>query len=375
MHSMIVHCLVDGTTDFPTMPQSRVVRCDPDQLVAYVYKKQPDLVVIESEVSDVPRLTEIVRELRHTYGGSILVVGEWTDEVDLEPLLLCGAQDVLQRSACRAVWQTRMINLLRLDSRETRGHFRRAESLRKAIDNGKVVVHLQPIMDLVKAKPKAFECLARLKDDAGNLVPPAQFIPVAEKSGLIVPLGREIFRLGLEAAQAWRHETDVSFTFNLSTVQLTDSTFFEDIVELTENSGISPDRIVFEITESEPLAEDSSIGDTLEDLRAKGFRLAIDDFGTGYSALEYLTRIRFDILKLDRKFLNRIERGDLACDWIRSVIMTALRMGIDVVAEGIESREHVDFLKTCGKVYGQGFYLGRPAPAQSFSRNHLRVVA
>lgn len=375
MHSLILHCLVDGTSSFPTMPQSRIVKAEPNQLASYAYGKQPDLVVIESENSDVQTLAELVKQTRSTYDGSILVAGNWVTDSNIEPLLLCGAQDVLHRDSCRSLWQSRMINLMRLDARESRVHFRCAERLRSAIEDRRVILHAQPILQLDTSKPVAYELLARITNSTGELLSPARFIPVAEKTGLIIPLGHQILEEGLAAISPWRNNHNISFNFNLSTLQLSDSGFLNEVLRLTHNHAIARDRITFEITESEYIGEDSSLLDTLQGLRSEGFKIAIDDFGTGYSALEYLTRIEFDVLKLDRKFLGSALLGGHAKKWLQVLIQASLDMGIQVVAEGIETEEHLEFIKSCGPIRGQGFLLGKPGPVNQFNHSQLNLVA
>jgi EAL domain-containing protein (putative c-di-GMP-specific phosphodiesterase class I) len=204
-----------------------------------------------------------------------------------------------------------------------------------------------------------------LRHQERGLLPPGAFLPLAEETGLIAPMGRWVLEESTRALRRWQDaypELPLYVSANLSIRQLDDPEIVEQVRDALAVTGVTSDRFVLEITES-VLADESEAPRTrLERLRALGVRLAVDDFGTGYSALGYLKTFPFDIVKVDRSFVRGLgrDRGDSAI--VSAVLGMAKALGMEVVAEGIETEQQLACLNELGAAYGQGFYFARPGP-------------
>jgi diguanylate cyclase (GGDEF)-like protein len=241
--------------------------------------------------------------------------------------------------------------------------------LERAIDAGEFELHYQPVVRLEDASISGFEALLRWRHPERGLVSPGDFIPLAEESGLIVPIGRWVLH------EAARHAVRLQamspaplrMNVNVSGKQLQLAGIVDEVASALESSGLAADRFVIELTES-ILMEDADLAvERLTALKALGVRVALDDFGTGYSSLSYLSRFPVDVLKLDRSFLR-----DGAPALTAAVVGLGTALGLDVVAEGIEEPEQWHELRDLGCEYGQGFLFSRPLPAAE-SLAHLAV--
>ncbi len=200
-----------------------------------------------------------------------------------------------------------------------------------------------------------------------GMVSPAKFIPLAEETGLIHPIGGQVLRQACSQAKAWQgHLPSGSHPFvsvNLSAAQLKHPGFVPEVARVIEETGVDPGALILEITESMLMEDAERSVETLCELKALGVRIAVDDFGTGYSSLAYLKRFPVDYLKVDRAFVDGLgrEEGDTAI--VRAVMGLARALGLEVVAEGIETVEQLDLLRDLGCDYGQGYYFARPLPS------------
>jgi EAL domain-containing protein (putative c-di-GMP-specific phosphodiesterase class I) len=208
------------------------------------------------------------------------------------------------------------------------------------------------------------EALLRWRHPERGLVSPVEFIPIAEETGLIIPIGRWVLREGCRHARRLGADgTTLRMSVNLSLKQIQYSDIVADVRDALEDSGLAPDRLVLEITESVLMDDTELAVERLSELKALGVGLALDDFGTGYSSLSYLSRFPVDILKMDRSFL-----GDGAKPGSRSLATAVVGLGatlaLEVVAEGIEEPEQAETLRALGCDLGQGFLFARPMTAE-----------
>jgi diguanylate cyclase (GGDEF)-like protein/PAS domain S-box-containing protein len=245
---------------------------------------------------------------------------------------------------------SRAVALLRLET-----------DLRRAVEREEFVVHYQPIVSLFDDSIQGFEALVRWQHPERGLVTPSEFIPVAEETGLIIPLGRWVLREScrqmhqLQAASA--APRPLSLSVNLSGKQFMQPDLVGQVKEILCETGFDPRRLQLEITESSVIENTETVTQMLLQLRALGIRLSMDDFGTGYSSLSYLHRFPIHTLKIDRSFVSG---GDGENEIVRTIIMLARNMGMDIVAEGVETREQLAYLKELKCEYGQGFLFSHP---------------
>jgi diguanylate cyclase (GGDEF)-like protein/PAS domain S-box-containing protein len=238
--------------------------------------------------------------------------------------------------------------------------------LQRAVENQEFTLHYQPIMLLEGGIISGFEALIRWNHPRRGLVPPLEFIPLAEETGLILPIGRwvlrEACRRGVWLGEQWPSDPPLSIAVNLSARQLQAPGLVEEVREALEASGLDPSSLVLEITETVMMQDmDLSIL-KLQQLKDLGVRLAVDDFGTGYSSLNYLRQFPVDILKVDRSFVSEVTgRGEEAA-LTDAIISLASTLGLSAVAEGIELEEQYERLLAMKCDLGQGFFFARPMP-------------
>jgi diguanylate cyclase (GGDEF)-like protein len=254
--------------------------------------------------------------------------------------------------------------------REMRDRVALGRELRDALARGELTLAYQPVVHLPTGEVRHVEALARWNHPERGAVPPATFIPLAEGSGLMPLLGRWVLRTACAQAAAWNKEGfDVGVCVNVSAQQLDDSCIEADVAETLRRTGLAPERLVLELTESLFVADSDAGLRPLEKLRATGVRIAIDDFGTGYSALGYLRRLPVDTLKLDRRFVSELDDADVAV--LTAILAMARALGLETIVEGIETPDQLALLKRLGCQLGQGYHLARPMDAAAIP-GHLR---
>ncbi|HET6551717.1 MAG TPA: GGDEF domain-containing phosphodiesterase, partial [Solirubrobacter sp.] len=232
------------------------------------------------------------------------------------------------------------------------------EELENAIKFRDLIVQYQPIVDLATGEAIAVEALVRWNHADRGRVPPAEFIPLAEDTGLIIPLGRYVLEEACTRV-AERHP-NLKVQINLSAIELEDPALISTIEGVLERTGIAPERLVLEVTET-LLVKDAERGAlTLQQLRDLGVQLALDDFGTGYSSLSYLRNLPLDTLKIAREFVEGLAFSDHDAAFVRLIVGLAKTVGLKVVAEGIETRAQLDMLREIGCDLGQGYYFAAP---------------
>lgn len=242
-------------------------------------------------------------------------------------------------------------------------------SIRKALQSGEFELYYQPQIDALTGEVIGTEALVRWNHPTLGLLPPARFIPIAEETGLIVPLGEWVLRTACLQHQQWREKgfDPMSVSVNLSSRQFQKHDLVERIKEILLETGIEPKYLELEITESMTMNVDGAI-EVLGKLKQLGLQLCIDDFGTGYSNLYYLKLFSIDRLKIDRSFVRDIMTDSTDADIVATIIAMAHKLGIGVIAEGVEDKDQLDFLHShsCHEV--QGFYYHQPLPAAQFER-------
>jgi diguanylate cyclase (GGDEF)-like protein len=243
--------------------------------------------------------------------------------------------------------------------------------LRRAIDEGRVVVHYQPVIDLRDDSVSGFEALMRWDHPERGLLGPDEFMEVAEETGLIVPLGQHVFAEACRQTVAWQNahggRAELGLFVNFSAAQLRHEGVVDDVAAVLEETGIEPACVQVELTEHALLGHEDVAVSQIVVLKELGLKIVIDDFGTGYSSLSYLQRFPVDLLKVDRSFVAGVTEGNGDAAIVRGVIDLAHRLGLTAVAEGVESRAQVETLRALGCEQAQGFLLGRPATGSTQS--------
>ncbi len=229
-------------------------------------------------------------------------------------------------------------------------------ALRRALAQDQFEVHYQPIVELATGRLVGAEALLRWRRDHGVLVPPAEFIPLAEELGLINEIGDRVLRASCAAAVRWPHRDGRAprVSVNLSARQLLDPGLVERVAGTLASSGLAPERLVLEVTESQVIAEPLASIPRLHELKALGLRLAVDDFGTGYSSLSYLRRLPVDEVKIDRAFVADLA-NPVGAGLVNGIVQLGRALGLTVVAEGIETADELAALRSFQCDFGQGF--------------------
>ncbi len=255
-----------------------------------------------------------------------------------------------------AEMHTRAVALLQLET-----------DLRWAIERHEFRLHYQPIVRLSDGAVTGFEALIRWEHPQRGLVSPAEFIPIAEETGWIVPIGKWVLEKACAQLASWQAEFGAEHTLSMS-VNLSGKQFSQpDLIELVETtikrSGIAPDSLKLEITESAIMENAQTVTNRLLQLRKLGVKLGLDDFGTGYSSLSYLHRFPLDTLKIDRSFVARLLEDGENREIVRTIVTLGKNLGMDVVAEGVEEAQQLSDLRGLNCQQGQGFLFARPLPA------------
>jgi diguanylate cyclase (GGDEF)-like protein len=241
-----------------------------------------------------------------------------------------------------------------------------ASEIQHAVEDGNIVLHYQPIVELRTKRIAGVEALARWTHPERGVIPPAEFIPVAEQSGLIDSLTMDLIGRGLEERRAWgKAGSELMLSVNVSPRQLLDLRFPEDLAVVLARHGTPASTLKLEITES-VMGDPVRLREVLERLRAMGVKLSIDDFGTGYSSLAHLTSLSVDEIKIDRSFVMGMATSPNDAQIVRSTVVLAHNLGLVVVAEGVETEEARDQLLAQGCDCAQGYFLSRPMPPDQF---------
>jgi EAL domain-containing protein (putative c-di-GMP-specific phosphodiesterase class I) len=240
--------------------------------------------------------------------------------------------------------------------------------LHHAVDRRELTVHYQPIVELTTGRITGFEALLRWDHPMWGQIPPLSFIPVAEDTGLIVEIGAWVLREALRQLAEWRHDlrggNKLSMAVNLSARQLRDDRVVERVRRAIVDAGIPPESVTLELTESTLMENPATAAELLTQLKALGVSIAIDDFGTGYSSLAYLRRFPVDCVKIDRAFVDDLDRDDTAEETlIAAIVAMAGALSVETIAEGVETEAQHQRLRALGCDEAQGYLFSRPAAA------------
>jgi diguanylate cyclase (GGDEF)-like protein/PAS domain S-box-containing protein len=241
-------------------------------------------------------------------------------------------------------------------------HLALIAGLRDAIEHGKLLLHFQPIVSLSTGRVERVEALARWRRDGHGFVPPSQFIPLAEETGLIEPLTLLVLKLALEQCAAWKRDgLDLGVAVNLSASSLLNPNLSDVVEAALQHAGVEGTSLMVEVTESALMAKPHEATAVLDHLHKLGIRIAIDDFGTGYSSLSYLQQLPVDEIKIDRSFIQKMARDEQAI--VRTVIDLGQNLELQVTAEGVEDEETWIALRAMSCSTAQGYFISRPMPA------------
>jgi diguanylate cyclase (GGDEF)-like protein len=253
------------------------------------------------------------------------------------------------------------------------------QDLRQALEQGELIPYYQPIIDLRQDRCIGFEALARWRHPVRGLVSPCEFIPLAEDAGLLPSLTRQILHQACHQLAAWTvrfpEALPLKMNINIGAQDLASSSLLEDFDQALRSADLEASSVTVEVTESGFIENFSAATSVAEQLRSRGLQIAIDDFGTGYSSLAYLRRLPVSIVKIDRSFVSQMHLDDRSYSIVDSIVALGKRMGFQIVAEGLETSEHLKFLRLLGCDFGQGYLFSRPLPAEEIETTLLQGSA
>ncbi|MGB0563399.1 MAG: putative bifunctional diguanylate cyclase/phosphodiesterase, partial [Spirulinaceae cyanobacterium] len=295
-------------------------------------------------------------------------------EIDSEIAVFC-YQDAehLLRDADTAMYQAKAegkgrYEVFNIQMHEQALHLLQLENdLRRALDNQEFGLHYQPIVCLSNNKIVGFEALVRWKHPQQGFISPSVFIPAAEETGLILPLGEWILQTACQQLKQWNEaqvsDQPLSMSINFSVRQFTQTNILANIEQVLNQTQVQPQCLKLELTESVLIDQPESIVQLLAQLKAMKLQLSLDDFGTGYSSLSYLHRFPMDTLKIDQSFVGHLDAAPKNRKIIQTIVTLAHNLGMEAIAEGIETPTQLDCLRQLGCEYGQGFYFSPPLAA------------
>jgi EAL domain-containing protein (putative c-di-GMP-specific phosphodiesterase class I) len=338
-----------------------------------------EFVILLEDIQDPTDVTRIADRIQHDLalpcdleGHKVFVsvsLGIVLSEASYEKPedILRDADIAMYRAKGQGRGRYEMFDMAMLDRAMTRLELE--TDLRKALERQEFLVQYQPIVELGNRQIIGFEALVRWQHPTRGLVSPADFIPMAEETGLIIPIGYWVLTEACRQIREWQAQfpADPSLTVsvNLSAKQCAQTDLVQRVAGILQNTGLDASSLKLELTESMIVEDAASTATTLSELRALGVQVQIDDFGTGYSSLSYLQRLPIDTLKIDRTFVSRIGKDGNGSEIVRTILALAHDLGMKVVAEGIETDEQLSKLKSMECEYGQGYLFTKPIDSQT----------
>ena len=316
------------------------------------------------------RLLQAVSEPHVLQGRKVvptcsLGIAVYPDNGETVEALMANADNAMYQAKAKAtrsaVFFTEEMNI------RLRERMQLEQDLNAAVELGQLALHFQPIMDTARQRRVGAEVLLRWHHPDRGFISPATFIPIAESTGQIIAIGDWVLEQACRCWSDWRRQArDPGFlAINISGVQLR-KRFAARVGELIEQYGVPPRALELEITERVLLHDDSEVADELAALRVLGVRLALDDFGTGYSALSYLKRFRFDVLKIDRSFVSGVPQHADDVSVVKAIIAMARGLDLEVIGEGVETREQLAFLASQRCEFVQGYFFSKPVDEKTY---------
>jgi diguanylate cyclase (GGDEF)-like protein len=333
------------------------------------------------EDADAPAARAAAERIVHALDAPVHVAGREvfvTGSIGIAPGAPGDGVDDLLRNADMAMYRAKEVGkgrALVYDPAMSAAALERFElisDLQRALERGELSLRYQPILDLERSRIVGAEALVRWTHPRLGLLPPLEFVPLAEETGLVVPLGRWVRGEACRQLAAWRELAPAGaplfVSVNLAPRELYEPDLVGEVASLLAQHGLAPSTLVFEVTEGAITASDRVVSDQLLALRELGVRIAIDDFGTGYSSLAHLKRLPLDELKIDKAFVISLTEEADDSVIVRSTIDLGHNMGLKVVAEGVENLEAFGVLERFGCDMAQGYFISRPLPAGELRR-------
>jgi EAL domain-containing protein (putative c-di-GMP-specific phosphodiesterase class I) len=262
------------------------------------------------------------------------------------------------------------------------GQFKLQNDLKSALQNNEFILHYQPLIDLSDHRITGAEALIRWNHPSMGMIPPISFIPLAESSGLIVPIGEWVIQEACRQGAAWHKEgKEITVAINISAVQFKRGNLEEVIKDALRSSGLNPYFLELELTESILINDVENVLKTLQSLKVLGIQLSIDDFGTGYSSLTYLKRFAVDKLKIDQSFVRDIADDQEDAVIVKTIIQMAKSLNLKTIAEGVENEAVLRVIETYGCDEVQGYYFAKPLEPSVFEAyykehcNHREITS
>jgi len=281
------------------------------------------------------------------------------------------AQELLRNAETAMFQSSKEYNRFRFYNQQMNqwslGRLTLENSLHHALEREEFALYYQPQVDINNETIVGVEALLRWEHPQRGLVSPMDFIPLAEETGLIIPIGEWVLRQACHQCKAWQHERGVgnfSVAVNLSAVQFRQENLVEMICRVLKETDLDPGSLRLEITESVAMQDVEFTIDVLKKLKDEGIAFSIDDFGTGYSSLGYLKRLPIDELKIDRSFVRDVTEDPDDAVIVETIFLMGQKLGLKIVAEGVETEEHLDFLRKQNGMVAQGYYFSKPQPAE-----------
>jgi len=247
-------------------------------------------------------------------------------------------------------------------------------SLRHAIDNQEFITYYQPVVNLMSSKIVGLEALVRWQHPQLGVLPPSEFLGLAEDTGLILNISESVMRSACFQTREWQLQgfNNLRIAVNVSARQFQQKDFIDRVIQILEESRLDPSCLELELTETSIMENPESAAKLLTQIRQLGVRVAVDDFGTGYSSLSYLKRLPIDTLKLDRSFVNGVTTDPDDAALVMAIVTLAHNLRLRVVAEGVETNEQLNFLRLLRCDEGQGYLFSRPQPVETLGQILLK---